>query len=83
MLSLTVWMESVTSVAIVQPGVSLWGSVSISLGSWFSLSLPLAVVSQVSVVAEVVAVVAEVVAVASVGQPVSVITIAIGMSSIA
>ena len=76
MLSLTVWMESVTSVAIVQPGVSLWGSVSISLGSWFSLSLPLAVVSQVAVVAEVVAV-------ASVGQPVSVITIAIGMSSIA
>ena len=76
MLSLTVWMESVTSVAIVQPGVSLWGSVSISLGSWFSLSLPLAVVSQVAVVAEVVAV-------ASVGQPVSVIPIAIGMSSIA
>merc|ERR1712062_461533 len=52
------------------------GSVSISLGSWFSLSLPLAVVSKVSVVAEVVAV-------AGVGQPVSVIPIAIGMSSIA
>ena len=43
-----------------QPGISLWGSISISLGSWFGLGLPLAVVAEV---VAVVAVVAEMVAV--------------------
>merc|ERR1712183_522272 len=78
-------MEPVTSMAIVQPGISLWGSISISLGSWFSLGLPLAVVAEVvAVVSSITQMMAiAIVAQTSIAQPMSVVPIAIRMSSVA
>ena len=68
-----------------QPGISLWGSISISLGSLFSLGLPLAVVAEVvAVVSSITQMMAiAIVAQTSIAQPMSVVPIAIRMSSVA
>ena len=68
-----------------QPGISLWRSISISLGSWFSLGLPLAVVAEVvAVVSSITQMMAiAIIAQTSIAQPMSVVPIAIGMSSVA
>merc|ERR1712187_395043 len=49
-ITISVWVESVSSMAVVQPGVGLWGSFGISLGSWLSLGAPLSIVSQMSII---------------------------------
>merc|ERR1739847_144672 len=76
---ISVWMEPVTSMAIVQPGISLWGSIR------FSLGLPLAVVAEVvAVVSSITQMMAiAIVAQTSIAQPMSVVPIAIRMSSVA
>ena len=67
-----------------QPGISLWGSISISLGSWFGLGLPLAVVAEVVAVVSITQMMAiAIVAQTSIAQSMSVVPIAIGMSSVA
>merc|ERR1719510_2551843 len=84
-VAISVWMEPVTSVAIVQPGISLWGSISISLGSWLGLGLPLAVVAEVvTVVTSITQMMAiAIIAQTSIAQPMSIVPIAIRMSSVA
>ena len=68
-----------------QPGISLWGSISISLGSWLGLGLPLAVVAEVvTVVSSITQMMAiAIIAQTSIAQPMPVIPIAIGVSSVA
>merc|ERR1719216_671626 len=80
-------MEPVTSVAIVQPRISLWGSFSVSLGSWFSFGLPLAIVAEVvavvSSISQVMSIAVAMIAQTSIAQTVPVIAVAVGMSGIA
>merc|ERR1712020_320507 len=86
-IAISVWMEPVTSVAIVQPRISLWGSFSISLGSWFSFGLPLAIVAEVvavvSSISQVMPMSIAIIAQTSIAKTVPVIAVSIGMSGIA
>merc|ERR1719273_678585 len=70
-ITITVWAESVTGMAVVQPGVSLWGSFGSSLGSWFSLCGSLSIVAQMMSI------------IPSITQTMTIIAVAIRMSSIA
>merc|ERR1712226_1473067 len=47
MISVSIRMSSIAKTVIIQPGVSLWGSFGISLGSWLSLGAPLSIVAKV------------------------------------
>merc|ERR1712226_950443 len=46
MISVSIRMSSIAKTVIIQPGVSLWGSFGIRLGSWLSLGAPLSIVAQ-------------------------------------
>merc|ERR1712045_974583 len=72
MITVAVGVSGISQPVIVQPGVCLGGSFSISLGSRFSLSLPLAVV----------AIVVRVSMIGIVSQMMTIITIAVWVSGI-
>merc|ERR1712213_115203 len=79
MITIAVGVSGISQPVIVQPGVCLGGSFSISLGSRFSLSLPLAVVAivvRVSMIGSVTQMMT------IVSQMMSIITIAVWVSGI-
>merc|ERR1712203_677148 len=73
-ITITVWVESVTSMAVVQPGVSLWGSLSIGL--------PLSIISIV-VGVTMIASVTQMMTIPIITQVMSIISVSIRTSSIA
>merc|ERR1712087_279600 len=80
MITIAVGVSGISQPVIVKPGVSLGGSFGISLGSRFSLSLPLAVVAMVSIRVSMIGRVT--VMMTKVSETMSVITIAVGVSGI-
>merc|ERR1712087_392434 len=80
MITIAVGVSGISQPVIVKPGVSLRGSFSISLGSRFSLSLPLAVVAMVSIRVSMIGRVT--VMMTKVSQTMSIITIAVWVSGI-
>merc|ERR1712226_1604678 len=83
-ISVPVGMTGISKAAVVQPGVSLWGSLGISLSSWLGIGGPLAVVSVVVVRIAMVGRVAQPVAVVPrVAKMMAIVTVSVRTSSIA
>merc|ERR1712087_604246 len=80
MITIAVGVSGISQPVIVKPGVSLGGSFGISLGSRFSLILPLSVVAIVSIRVSMIGRVT--VMMTKVSQTMSIITIAVWVSGI-
>merc|ERR1711878_1036 len=75
-------MGGVSKTVVVQPGVGLWGSFSISLSSWLSLGGSLAVVAQRMSIISISSVTKMMTVVTSITQMMAIVTITIRMGGV-